>query len=363
MTVFSYAQLEGLWINAGGPKAVAPIAAAIAEAESRGNSTAYNAKDSNGRGGTQVSAGLWQISNGTMTPVPNWSDPAVNAKDAVAKYNAGWHGVKPSFGAWGTFTSGAYKGFLSGKTAPDMNVPSASGAGGGGAGGSGGGGITLDAAVKALNPDCLWSVGWAGISGTANVGKGANWIQAALGALGGQGSGVVGGSIAGAQNAGNIGAFKACIISKSQARALIGAGLMLAGALVMLAGVAVVGIAAGMRALGPAGKAAEGVGGALMLVPGAEGAGAMIAGAGRGARNPARAGRQRQARQASEERDMQRRLGEPRENPDLEVRGGTVRESDEQRAARRRREQGAARAAARRSAGQGRPASREEAGF
>jgi hypothetical protein len=33
MTVYSYAQLEQLWINAGGPKAQAPMAAAIAEAE------------------------------------------------------------------------------------------------------------------------------------------------------------------------------------------------------------------------------------------------------------------------------------------------------------------------------------------
>jgi Lysozyme like domain len=110
VAVYTYAQLEGLWINAGGSTATAPIAAAIAEAESAGNSGAVNATDNNG---TQTSWGLWQISNGTHSqPAPNILDPGVNAQQAVAKYQAsGWQ-------PWGTYTSGAYKAFLSGSTTP-----------------------------------------------------------------------------------------------------------------------------------------------------------------------------------------------------------------------------------------------------
>lgn len=121
MAVYTYAQMMGLWIAAGGPKALAPLAAAIGEAESGGNSSAYNGHDTNGEGGTQVSAGIWQISNGTMTPVPNWSNPASNAQDAVAK----WKGAGQSFSPWGTYTSGAYKAFLSPGATPDSNIPGA----------------------------------------------------------------------------------------------------------------------------------------------------------------------------------------------------------------------------------------------
>lgn len=104
MAKYSYGQLEQLWISNGGPAAVANIAAAIALAESRGESTAENRVDNNG---TQTSWGLWQISNGTHNmPTPNILDPNVNARAAVAKYRAsGWS-------PWGTFQTGAYKQFL-----------------------------------------------------------------------------------------------------------------------------------------------------------------------------------------------------------------------------------------------------------
>jgi Lysozyme like domain len=110
--VYTYAQLEGLWISAGGSADTAPIAAAIAEAESGGNPQAVNATDNNG---TQTSWGLWQISNGTHNqPVPNILDPVVNAQQAVAKYQAsGWQ-------PWGTYTSGAYKAYLSSSTTPQL---------------------------------------------------------------------------------------------------------------------------------------------------------------------------------------------------------------------------------------------------
>jgi len=315
VTTYSYSQLEGLWINAGGPRAVAPVMAAIAEAESGGNSDAYNGHDTNGQGGTQVSAGLWQISNGTMTPVPNWSDPGANARDAVAKYKAG------GFSPWGTYTSGAYRAYLQNSTTPDTNVPGSPTA-------------QASAAAAASSADCLIS----------------NPV----------GGGVLG-FLTGAP---------ACLFSKSNARAFIGAGLLLAGGVITLAGLAVLAASAGVRAAGPVGKAAEGVGSALLLVPGAEGVGAGLVAAGHESQKVGKEGaakrlQARQQRRGKAEDKRQKQFGEPRENPDLEVGGGTVRESAAQRSARRRREQGAGRARARRAAGSspGGPASREETGF
>ena len=114
--IYSYKQLEQLWVAAGGSKVLAPIAAAIAMAESGGNDQAVNSMDNGGR---QTSWGLWQISNGTHSPpVSNILDPQVNARQAVAKYNAagGWS-------PWGTFTSGAYQKFLQGgSTVSDLLV-------------------------------------------------------------------------------------------------------------------------------------------------------------------------------------------------------------------------------------------------
>lgn len=122
MTVFNYAQLEQLWINANGPKAVAPIMAAIAMAESGGNSTSNNYTDNNG---TQTSWGLWQISNGTHS-WPGPADPSVpanNAAYAVAKYNADKARGNNGFQPWGTYTSGLYKQYLKGSVPPDSSVP------------------------------------------------------------------------------------------------------------------------------------------------------------------------------------------------------------------------------------------------
>ena len=126
MADYTFAQLEGLWIQAGGSRAVAPIMAAIALAESSGRPDAINPTDNNGR---QTSWGLWQISNGTHNmPVANILDPLVNAKQAVAKYNAS------GFAPWGTYASGAYRQFLpKGYQAPvQVNVTGASSTGGGG---------------------------------------------------------------------------------------------------------------------------------------------------------------------------------------------------------------------------------------
>jgi hypothetical protein len=107
MADYTFAQLEQLWINAGGPSAVAPVAAAIALAESSGNAAALNLVDNNG---TQTSVGLWQVSNGTHNYPTAWLTPAGNAAEAVAKYT----GAGNSFSPWGTYRTGAYTSHLSG---------------------------------------------------------------------------------------------------------------------------------------------------------------------------------------------------------------------------------------------------------
>ena len=110
-TKYSYAQLEGLWINAGGSKALAPVMAAIAEAESSGCSAAYNSSGA---------SGLWQVEPSNAQYVPggygNIFSPADNAKAAVGVYKA------QGLDAWQTYTNGAYKAFVSGGTTPDTNV-------------------------------------------------------------------------------------------------------------------------------------------------------------------------------------------------------------------------------------------------
>lgn len=114
----SYAQLEGLWVQAGGPRALAPLMAAIALAESSGNPSARNDKDN---GGTQTSWGLWQISDGTHNmPVANIMDPLTNAKQAVAKYHS------EGLTAWGSYTTGAYRQYMQQGVAPSNNLPSGS---------------------------------------------------------------------------------------------------------------------------------------------------------------------------------------------------------------------------------------------
>jgi hypothetical protein len=73
MSKLSYSQLEGVWIQAGGQASMAPLMAAIALAESGGQTNSLNPNDN---GGKQSSYGLWQISTGTHTaPSPNWPTP------------------------------------------------------------------------------------------------------------------------------------------------------------------------------------------------------------------------------------------------------------------------------------------------
>lgn len=207
----TYAQLEGLWLKTAagtqyGTAAWAALMAAIAEAESGGNPGAVNPDDNGGR---QSSYGLWQVSTGThAAPSPNWADPATNASLALGKLQT------QGLGAWGTYTSGAYKVYLSGSTTPDPNVPSNPAA------------IAADASVQQQS-DCLY--GLPGLPGTAIIGD----------LLG---------------NGGNVG--NVCIITRSEARGVAGVALMLAGAWIMSLGL---GFAAGYAGIeSPLGRKAAG---------------------------------------------------------------------------------------------------------
>jgi Lysozyme like domain len=223
VTSYSYSQLEGLWINAGGPRAVAALAAAIAEAESGGNSQAVNRTDNNG---TQTSWGLWQISNGTHgQPVPDILDPAVNAQQAVAKYNNAGHQFTP----WGTYDTGAYKAFLSGSTTPDTTVP--------------GLGAPAPPGTAAAGATCLLALPSVGL--------------------------------------GPISTPQICLIDRTEARAVLGAVLIASGGLVLALGVLVL-AAYGLKSSGAgkgAGRALEVIGAGTAVVAPEVGAPVAAAGA------------------------------------------------------------------------------------
>lgn len=118
MATISHADLEALWIMAGGTQATADTAAAIAQAESGGNpsailNTAYpnlpGYRPPSSGALREYSVGLWQVN---MLAHPQYSvssllTPVGNANAAVAIASGG-----ASFSAWSTYTSGAYKRYL-----------------------------------------------------------------------------------------------------------------------------------------------------------------------------------------------------------------------------------------------------------
>lgn len=112
---YTYAQVEGFWVQAGGPKAVAPIAAAIAMAESSDSNV-----EQQGQPYATTGWGLWQITPGNSEPNAGTDaqllNPQANAKAAVEKYEQAGN----SFTPWTTFTSGKYLQYLQG------NVPASS---------------------------------------------------------------------------------------------------------------------------------------------------------------------------------------------------------------------------------------------
>lgn len=118
MATYSYAQIEGAWINAGGPSNVAPIMAAIAEAESGGSDVIQQ-----GQPYSSTGWGVWQITPGNSVPSAGVDNQlltlATNAKAAVAKYQS------QGLGAWTTYTSGEYNKFMQSNVTPVATQASA----------------------------------------------------------------------------------------------------------------------------------------------------------------------------------------------------------------------------------------------
>lgn len=202
-STYSYAQLESIWHQAAAGTKYdtgwwAALMAAIAEAESSGNPNNVNATDN---GGTQSSYGLWQISTGThAAPSANWNDPVENAKLAIGKLNS--QGLK----AWGTYTSGAYKKFLSYGTTPDNTWSPTLGPGG----------------IATYGGQGIAGIGGPGTSGSDTCLMNIDY---------------------------GIGSF--CLMSKTNARAMIG-GTLMVGSLVLFTASAIVLVSAGFRKAAPA---------------------------------------------------------------------------------------------------------------
>lgn len=117
-------EIEQAWISGGGPKALAPVMAAIAMAESSGNPSSIQQGVPYGSQGW----GLWQITPGDSEPQVGSNqallNPVTNARAAVAKYNS--QGLQ----AWTTYTSGAYKRYMGGtSTTGSMQQSLAGGSG------------------------------------------------------------------------------------------------------------------------------------------------------------------------------------------------------------------------------------------
>lgn len=107
----SQVTLAQLWVEAGGNPSVANTMAAIAMAESSGNTQAID-HDANG----STDYGLWQINSvHGYNPTLLLSNPLYNAKAAVAVYNSS------GLGAWTTYTSGAYEKYLNNDSSVTVN--------------------------------------------------------------------------------------------------------------------------------------------------------------------------------------------------------------------------------------------------
>ena len=97
---YTLQDLENLWISNGGAPSKAPLAAAVAMAESSGDPNAFNGSDPAGG-----SFGLWQI-NGVHGDQASF-DPDTNAQAAIAISKNG-----NSWSPWGAYTNGSYQNYL-----------------------------------------------------------------------------------------------------------------------------------------------------------------------------------------------------------------------------------------------------------
>lgn len=117
MATYTYSQLEGAWIAAGGPASVAPTMAAIGEAESGGSDVIQQ-----GQPYSTTGWGVWQITPGNSEPSVASDNGLLNlqanAKAAVLKYQ------QQGITAWSTYTSGAYQKFMQNGVTPAADIGS-----------------------------------------------------------------------------------------------------------------------------------------------------------------------------------------------------------------------------------------------
>jgi hypothetical protein len=213
----SYQAIESLWTAAGGSKALAPVMAAIAIAESGGRPSALNDT------APDYSVGLWQINYyGSMlpgrtkefgSPKALMASPTAQARAAVAIER------QQGLGAWSTYTSGAYKKYLNGADYTGGGTDTTGGTATTGTDAS----TTAVAASYNTDPKCLFGMDLPVVGGV-------------------------------------------CILTKGQARAILGAILIGAGGIVSAGGLIIL-AAYGLKSSG----ALEGVAKAAQVVPGAGG--------------------------------------------------------------------------------------------
>jgi hypothetical protein len=180
LTTFSYAQLEGLWEEAGGPAGEASLAAAIAEAESGGNPLAAypGTTVAPGKGSTTDATGLWQILGlpaGNFTAA-ELTDPYENAKMAVAKYTQAGN----SFSPWQTYDEGDYA--VQNIAPTSKGIPTGPGAASVGAGGSGGSGVSTTSIPGDIISGILGQIlpgvsGFQEIEGLVNPNNWVDWLE------------------------------------------------------------------------------------------------------------------------------------------------------------------------------------------
>lgn len=250
---YSYAQLEYIWDVAGGNPGAAPLAAAIAMAESSGNSTATN-NDSNGT----VDRGLWQINS--VHGAQSTYDVMGNARAAIAISNNG-----NDWTPWTTFNNGAYQQFLTGGVPAQAVAINATNAAGNQS--------ATDTAAQSGTSGCsFWQ--WIGVQPFTPPGSGAGTplgVGGPISCLNAQAAQDASGVAAGVINA-IIGSVLNPVINWIAGMAGIGAGLILVGGGAIMI---VRQTQAGQQATGAAGRVA---GGAIMgAALGPEGAAAGAA--------------------------------------------------------------------------------------
>ena len=112
MARYSFAELEGFWIQAGGSESLAPTMAAVALAESGGNSTSHNDDPIT----QDDSYGLWQINYYGSNRAPRTArygppeglfDPLRNAQAAVDLASS-----PPGLDNWSTYKHKTYLAYL-----------------------------------------------------------------------------------------------------------------------------------------------------------------------------------------------------------------------------------------------------------